>query len=35
MAGEALVVPALQESVYGDDPLAPRTQVAGRTERSV
>src|ERR1700726_1603707 len=29
MAGEALVVPALQESAYGDDPLAPRTQAAG------
>ena len=29
MTGEALVVPALQESAYGDDPLAPRTQVAG------
>ncbi len=30
MAGEALVVPALQERAYGDDPLAPRTQAAGR-----
>src|SRR6478609_10191872 len=29
MAGEALIVPALQENVYGDNPLAPRTQVAG------
>ncbi len=29
MAGAALVVPALQESAYGDDPLAPRTQVTG------
>lgn len=29
MAGAALVVPALQESAYGDDPLAPRTQLAG------
>jgi alkylation response protein AidB-like acyl-CoA dehydrogenase len=29
MTGAALVVPALQESPYGDDPLAPRTQVAG------
>jgi alkylation response protein AidB-like acyl-CoA dehydrogenase len=28
MAGTALVVPALQESAFGDDPLAPRTQVA-------
>ncbi len=28
MAGEALVVPALQESAYGDDPLTPRTQAA-------
>jgi alkylation response protein AidB-like acyl-CoA dehydrogenase len=26
MAGTALVVPALQESAYDDDPLAPRTQ---------
>src|SRR4029077_17013403 len=26
MKGEALVVPALQESGYGDAPLAPRTQ---------
>src|SRR5712692_4340325 len=29
MTGAALVVPALQESAYGDDPLAPRTQIAG------
>src|SRR6202022_2824927 len=29
MMGAALVVPALQESAYGDDPLAPGTQVAG------
>jgi len=29
MKGEALVVPALQESGYGDDPLAPRTQAIG------
>jgi alkylation response protein AidB-like acyl-CoA dehydrogenase len=29
MTGEALVVPALEESVYGDDPLAPRTRAAG------
>src|SRR4029077_16693422 len=28
MSGEALIVPALQESAYGDDPLAPRTQAA-------
>jgi alkylation response protein AidB-like acyl-CoA dehydrogenase len=28
MTGAALVVPALQESVHGDDPLSPRTQVA-------
>ncbi len=28
--GAALVVPALQESGYGDDPLAPRTRVAGK-----
>ncbi len=26
MSGEALVVPALQESAHGDDPLAPRTE---------
>src|SRR5215831_14232420 len=30
ICGDALVVPALQESAYGDDPLAPRTQVAGK-----
>src|SRR6202140_4146110 len=29
MTGAALVVPALQESAFGDDPLGPRTQVAG------
>jgi alkylation response protein AidB-like acyl-CoA dehydrogenase len=29
MTGEALVIPALQESIHGDDPLAPRTQAAG------
>jgi len=29
MTGAALVVPALQESAYGDNPLAPRTQAAG------
>jgi alkylation response protein AidB-like acyl-CoA dehydrogenase len=29
MTGEALVVPAFQEGVHGDDPLAPRTQAAG------
>jgi alkylation response protein AidB-like acyl-CoA dehydrogenase len=29
MTGAALVVPALQESAYGDDPLKPRTQVVG------
>ena len=29
MNGEVLVVPALQESGYGDDPLAPRTQAIG------
>jgi alkylation response protein AidB-like acyl-CoA dehydrogenase len=27
MAGQALVVPALQEGAFGDDPLAPRTRV--------
>jgi alkylation response protein AidB-like acyl-CoA dehydrogenase len=32
MTGEALVVPALQESAYGDDPLKPRTQVVGEGE---
>jgi 3-oxochol-4-en-24-oyl-CoA dehydrogenase len=30
MTGAALVVPALQESVHGDDPLIPRTQAAGK-----
>jgi 3-oxochol-4-en-24-oyl-CoA dehydrogenase len=30
MTGKALVVPALEESGYGDDPFAPRTQAAGR-----
>ena len=30
MAGDALIVPALQENVQGDDPLAPRTHVAGK-----
>src|SRR5271156_3664217 len=29
MTGEALVVPALQESAHGDDPLSLRTQVTG------
>lgn len=29
MSGDALVVPALQESAYGDDPLMPRAQLAG------
>jgi alkylation response protein AidB-like acyl-CoA dehydrogenase len=29
MTGTGLVVPALQEGAHGDDPLAPRTQVAG------
>src|SRR2546422_1105241 len=29
MRGAALVVPALQEGGYGDDPLAPRTQIKG------
>src|SRR5882757_6110957 len=29
MTGAAVVVPALQENAYGDDPLAPRTRVAG------
>jgi 3-oxochol-4-en-24-oyl-CoA dehydrogenase len=35
MRGDALVVPALQESVHGDDPLATRTQTAAgdRTPR--
>ena len=30
MAGAALVVPALQESAYGDDPIAPRTQATAK-----
>jgi len=30
MTGEALVVPALEESGYGDDPFAPRTQAVER-----
>jgi alkylation response protein AidB-like acyl-CoA dehydrogenase len=30
MSGAALVVPALQESAHGDDPLAPRTQATGQ-----
>jgi alkylation response protein AidB-like acyl-CoA dehydrogenase len=30
MTGAAFVAPALEESAYGDDPLAPRTQVAGK-----
>jgi alkylation response protein AidB-like acyl-CoA dehydrogenase len=29
MTGAALVVPALQESAHGDDPLGPRTQAVG------
>ena len=29
MAGDALVVPALQERGYGDDPLSPNTRAAG------
>ena len=29
MSGAALVVPALQERAYGDDPLVPSTQAAG------
>jgi alkylation response protein AidB-like acyl-CoA dehydrogenase len=29
MSGAALVVPAFQEGVHGDDPLAPRTQATG------
>jgi alkylation response protein AidB-like acyl-CoA dehydrogenase len=29
VTGDALVVPALQESAYGDDPLAPRTRMTG------
>ena len=30
MTGAALVVPALEERAYGDDPLAPRTRAAGK-----
>lgn len=30
IAGAALVVPALQESAYGDEPLEPRTLVVGK-----
>src|SRR5207245_5622910 len=30
MTGAALVVPALEESAYGDDPLSPRTRVVGK-----
>jgi alkylation response protein AidB-like acyl-CoA dehydrogenase len=30
ITGAALVVPALQENAYGDDPLAPRTHVVGK-----
>jgi alkylation response protein AidB-like acyl-CoA dehydrogenase len=30
MTGAAFVAPALEERAYGDDPLAPRTQVAGK-----
>ena len=30
MRGDALVIPALQENAHGGDPLAPRTQSAGR-----
>jgi alkylation response protein AidB-like acyl-CoA dehydrogenase len=29
MSGEALVVPALQEGAFGDDPLVPRTTASG------
>src|SRR5215475_3709033 len=29
MTGAAFVAPALEERAYGDDPLAPHTQVAG------
>jgi alkylation response protein AidB-like acyl-CoA dehydrogenase len=32
MTGRALVVPALEESGYGDDPLSPRTQMVGEAE---
>ena len=34
MTGTALVVPALQESAHGDDPLAPRTQAAEARRRT-
>src|SRR5712691_8120198 len=30
MSGAALVVPALQEGAYDDNPLAPRTKMAGK-----
>jgi alkylation response protein AidB-like acyl-CoA dehydrogenase len=30
MAGEALIVPALQESAHGADPLTPRTEATGK-----
>jgi alkylation response protein AidB-like acyl-CoA dehydrogenase len=30
MTGEALVVPALQEGAFGDDPLKPRTRATGQ-----
>jgi len=30
MTGAALVVPALEERAYGDDPLSPRTRVVGK-----
>jgi 3-oxochol-4-en-24-oyl-CoA dehydrogenase len=30
MTGAALVVPAIEESAYGDDPHAPRTQLTGK-----
>ncbi len=32
MTGAALVVPALQENSYGDDPVAPRTQATGNND---
>jgi alkylation response protein AidB-like acyl-CoA dehydrogenase len=32
MTGRALVVPALEEGGYGDDPLSPRTQMVGEPE---
>jgi alkylation response protein AidB-like acyl-CoA dehydrogenase len=31
MSGAAVVVPALEESGYGDDPLAPRTRIVGKS----